>query len=114
MFKKICQVQLVFSMVLLPLLGFAEQSIVDPMRPPGQSAVSVRVQPGDRPQWQLTQILVSPERRLALINDRLVSVGEKINGAKVTAISSHAVELLVEGRRVVIRPAIHSVRRVRQ
>lgn len=52
--------------------------------------------------YVLQSILISPMRRLAMINGELVSTGSKIQGARVLVISKNHVVLLVSGRKVTI------------
>ena len=74
----------------------------DPMRPvprPGE----VRVQPAQtpkkkRPNWVLSSTLVGQARRVAVINDQLVGVGDSILGAQVLRIDARSVQLRYSGR----------------
>src|SRR5688500_2435593 len=54
----------------------------DPMRPPSSGGGGTTHNAAD-PRWTVTGILISPERRLAMINDRLIGIGEKVDGASV-------------------------------
>ncbi len=75
----------------------------DPTRPPGLrpppasagAAGGVR-----RARWVLQSTLISPERRLAIVNRRTVAVGGRINGARVVAILPASVVLEHKGRRI--------------
>ena len=99
--------------ILLPPVVLAEKNIIDPMRPPGQSSIKV-YSSSSVVSWRLSAVLISPERRLAMINNKLVGIGGKINGAKVKAIHSHAVELEVGGGEcLLLKPANYSIRRAR-
>lgn len=49
------------------------------------------------PAWRVQSIIVSPTRRLALINGRLVGVGDRVNGAKVVEILPYEVQLEYHG-----------------
>lgn len=64
---------------------FAEV-LKDPTRPP-----SYRFMGGAgmkaAPRWVLSSTLIAPARRLATINGKTVSVGQKIGGARVVAIN---------------------------
>ncbi len=87
----------------------------DPTRPPTAQAVSSHKAVRKQPRWTLSSTLVSAQRRTAVINDRVVSVGEKINGARVMAIDSDSVHLRRRGsditlvllRKNVKRPSRH-------
>lgn len=90
----------------------AEQ-ISDPMRPPNLDNRAYTAQSVKRPQWHVTAILVSEGRRLAMVNQRLVSVGATVDGAMIKAIYGDSVELDVSDRKVIITPEIQSIRRTK-
>jgi hypothetical protein len=75
----------------------------DPMRPPQSGAAVTPRNVGD-PRWQVTGILVSSGRKVAMINNRLLGVGEKVDGARVRNIYGNSVELDIDGQLVVLRP----------
>lgn len=104
------------AFVMLWLLGqsgaWGENGLIDPMRPPS-AAEQTRSTPSG-PRWRLNAILVSPERRLAMINDRLIGIGGVIDGARVKSIHGNAVELDVNGQSVVLHPGTYHVRRGQQ
>jgi hypothetical protein len=81
----------------------------DPMRPVfGGSGGGAQKASGGR--WVVTGILISPGRRLAMINDRLIGVGEKVDGARVRNIRGNGVELDVDGRLIFLKHETDSVR----
>ncbi len=91
---------LVFSLVTLSV----QAQLDDPTRPPGyrlalpggkHAAVTTR--------YIVSAIRLSSNRRSAVINDRLVETGEKINGAKVIAIYPSAVKLKKQGKIFTVR-----------
>lgn len=74
----------------------------DPTRPPGwltgnpqRSAPSVPVKA-----FNLQQVLIRADSRFAVINDRLLSVGEKIKGATLISITPGSVVLKIRQKRV--------------
>ena len=69
----------------------------DPTRPPTAQTVTSHKAVRKQPRWTLSSTLVSAQRRTAVINDRVVSVGEKINGARVLAIQPDSVRLRRHG-----------------
>lgn len=75
------------------------QAIFDPTRPPGLSSVPATaaraVEKG--PRWVLKSTLVSPQRRTAVINDRVVGLGDRVRGATVIEISPSRVRLRSRG-----------------
>lgn len=93
-------------------LPVAADNLVDPMRPPtaGQAASA---KSAESPRWEVTAILVSSGRRLAMVNNRLLGVGATVDGARVKAIDGNSVELDIQGRALVIRPAVPSIRKVK-
>lgn len=48
--------------------------------------------------WVLESTLVAADRRLAVINDVTVAVGDSVDGAQVMAIDPYSVRLRAEGR----------------
>ena len=71
----------------------AELPLHDPMRPfqaaardGGPGALPV-------PRFRLTAVLVSPSRRVAIINGKPYQQGQKVNGAEVTHIDAQSVGL---------------------
>jgi MSHA biogenesis protein MshK len=83
---------------------YAQTAIVDPMRPPNASAVSSGSTSARNKGWLVSQILISPGRRLAVVNGRVVNVGNVVNGATVSAIYGNAVELRLNGNAVLLEP----------
>jgi hypothetical protein len=105
-------VSLIFCIVLLPVTAAYAAEMVDPMRPPAFSTQNKSESAA--PKWEVTGILISPERRLAMINERLFGVGEKVDGARVKAIHSDLVELDVSGKSVYLKPVTRSLRRANE
>ena len=80
------------------------QAMEDPTRPPTAKATSTYV-PGKKskgPRWTLHSTLVSSDRRTAVINNRVVSQGDRINGATVVSIQPLAVRLRDKDREVTL------------
>jgi hypothetical protein len=67
--------------------------LVDPTRPGGERQAGLVLQ----------STLVSPERKIAVISGRLVSVGESVGRAVVTDIKHHEVVLNTAGRETRLR-----------
>ena len=79
----------------------AAQALRDPTRPPAESA---RGAAGKIEQsgWILQSVLISPERRYAIINGEVVPLGGSIAGAELVAVAEERVTLRTrEGLRVV-------------
>jgi hypothetical protein len=66
----------------------------DPMRPPNfNPASTTSVTATAVKQWDITEILISEERRIAVINDTPVKTGDTINNARVISINTDHVVL---------------------
>ncbi len=102
--------------VLFAAIGFlvpvfsAQDRVKDPMRPADYSRAPVKKGTKDSG-WQVSAILVSEGRRLAMVNNRLLSVGQTVNGARIKAIYGNAVELDVNGRSLLIKPVLEVSKR---
>lgn len=89
----LCVGGLVLSLLLPGVAAMAE--LRDPTLPPATGAPS----PGDRGaafdpgSWKLTATLVGSGRAVAVINNRLVGLGEQVDGARVLAIDPGRVRL---------------------
>ena len=80
------------------------QAMEDPTRPPTAKATTHFVvgKKSHAPRWRLHSTLVSSDRRTAVINDRVVSQGDRINGATVVSIQPSTVRLRDKGREVTL------------
>jgi len=76
----------------------------DPMRPPGhrlfvpgqkKSSVSVR--------YSVSMVQISSLRRTAIVNNRLVEVGDMVSGAKILGIYPSSVKLRKKGKTFTIK-----------
>ena len=74
----------------------------DPTLPPNVSTV-VNQTTDSAASWQLSSILVSPQRRVAIINGKSVQPGEILSGAKVLSISETGVKLKHRGEIIQLR-----------
>lgn len=78
------------------------QALRDPTRPPlaaGAKAATARI---DQAGWILQSVLISPERRYAIINGEVVQLGGSIAGAELVAVAEGRVTLRTrEGLRIV-------------
>jgi hypothetical protein len=80
------------------------QALEDPTRPPTAEIKTHYVAPQEsrRSRWTLNSTLVSSARRTAVINDKAVSQGDRINGATVVSIQPSVVRLREKGREVTL------------
>ena len=77
----------------------AEQAIVDPTRPPDPSEHAQE----STGSWELTGIIISSTRRLAVINGKTVRVGDILQGGnKVTSIETNTVQLDGPGGKIIL------------
>ncbi len=105
--------KLLTGLIVLLLLGpvVHAASERDPMRPPaGTEELSAQVTQ-EQPRWILQSVLISGQRNIAVINQRTVSVGDYINGARVVAIHPGFVRLSKTNEVFVIRLPSLSVKR---
>lgn len=86
------------------------QALRDPTRPPG--AAGVRISPGEPVAptggLRLQSILISPERRAAIISGQVVRLGEAVQGHRLVAIGEGEVVLRMGGKSRTLRlfPAV--------
>ena len=82
-------------------LTAAAQTLRDPTRPPAASAKGAAGRM-EQPGWILQSVLISPERRYAIINGEVVALGGSIAGAELIAVAAERVTLRTrEGLRIV-------------
>lgn len=56
--------------------------------------------PAPAPRWRLSAVLIAGGRRTAIVNDRMVRPGERLDGARVQSIESdHVVIIMPDGQR---------------
>ncbi len=92
---------------ILAALPAAAGELADPTRPgylPPATAPATGVR---APSWRVESIIVSPGRRLAVINGRVVAVNDRVGGARVVEITPYEVRLEYQGetRRAALVPA---------
>jgi MSHA biogenesis protein MshK len=77
------------------------QTLRDPTRPAGASARSAAGKP-EQSGWILQSVLISPERRYAIINGEVVRIGGSVGGAELISIAAERVTLRTpEGLRII-------------
>ena len=77
------------------------QALRDPTRPPAASAIGGAGK-AEQSGWILQSVLISPERRYAIINGEVVPLGGSIAGAELVAVAAERVTLRTrDGLRVV-------------
>lgn len=65
----------------------------DPTRPPNAEAPAAISTTESVSSFNLTAVFISPNQRLAIINDQAIKLGDKIGQYTVTTIDTNAVEL---------------------
>ena len=92
---------ILLAMVCMAVASTAvAQALRDPTRPPAMSAKGVAGK-AEQSGWILQSVLISPERRYAIINGEVVPVGGSIAGAELVAIAEERVTLRTsEGLRI--------------
>lgn len=84
-------------------LACAQQPLSDPTRPLVLSGVSVGTPAPKAIKWKLTSTLIAPQRQVAVINDQVVKVGEKIDGAKLVAVKPGSALLHHAGKTIQLK-----------
>jgi MSHA biogenesis protein MshK len=87
-------------MVLVLLAGTASAQVFnDPMRPPAYAPVAGVA---SAPEWQLTSVIISRDRRVAVINGETVTIGSSVGNAAVVNIKPSAVVLERNGEEILV------------
>ena len=93
------QIALAALLMCVTTAGLADELFRDPTRPytarPTYASVPSR--------FKVNAIIVSDDRRLAIVNGRRVGVGDSVGGATVTAIKKHELTLDVGGEARTLR-----------
>ena len=93
----------IFAALLMAVLPWVNAAGVDPTTPMVfGSKKPVRVTPR-APVYRLSSLLLSDQRKLAVINGRLVAEGERVSGALVRSISSAGVQLQSHKKTIFLR-----------
>ena len=87
-----CKYLLATLLLLMPLLSQAQLN--DPMRPAQAPRTTVSAT-APTPAWRLDSIILSGDRRLAVINGQRVSEGDQLGQARVSRIEATRVILRV-------------------
>jgi len=89
----------------------ATEPLPDPTRPVLMGGVQ-KAKTADPKHWQLTSVLISAQRRVAVINDQVVRIGQNINGAKLLTVEPGSALLSHAGRRIRLELIAEPVKRV--
>lgn len=95
--------------LLLALLSVqVTQAMTDPTRPSGFVPAKT-----SKEKLVLESILISDQRQVVVINGKALTVGEKIESAKVLTIANDSVRLQRGGKIIVLKPKRATVRQER-
>ena len=90
---------LVLVLCTVPLSVWAEEPLRDPTRP--ANARSLTAVPGMT--FKVTAVFLSGQRRLGVVNGRLVAEGDGVDGARVVEVLPSAIRLEYQGKVVTAR-----------
>lgn len=86
----------------LPQVGL-DHAVVEPpamsQTPPSFPPASLV---GSRPTFKVSAIMSGPDGGAALVNGRMVYVGQTVDGARLVGVSSNSVQLLVGDKQVTV------------
>lgn len=120
MHRKLVNILLLLALVMAPgatLLAAEEDgsaTVHDPMQPSWLRGTSEARRQAARPvrqRYAVDTIVVSPERRIAVINGQSVKVGDRVDGAKVMRIDPDAVTLDRNGSRITVSLAVSDIKK---
>lgn len=103
----------VFLFLLLSILLVSQAwALRDPTRPANRAAESLQnsgiFDPGA---IELTSTIVSPKRKLAVINGQFLKMGQKMGGATLTDIGKGSVTFMYEGKNYHVNIHTETIRR---
>lgn len=101
--KQYCWCIQIALLLLACLLPVSVMALDDPTEPPFRSSVSMPVIEGENevaPELALSSILISSDRRVAVINGQILKRNELIQGARVVSIEPGRVLLDNEGEKI--------------
>lgn len=87
------------ALLAVSATGITSEALRDPTRP--YSARQVLA--ASAPRYKVNAIIVSDERRIAIINGKRVGVGGRVNDATVVSIAKRELTLDVDGRELTLR-----------
>jgi len=104
------------SLLMLQFGPAQAAEIKDPMRPPeyalhkfrlakykNSTKTVIKVKKSEVKAMKLTSIIYSQTRKIAIIDDQMLSVGGTINGAKLVKIGKHSARLVRKGKVIHLR-----------
>jgi MSHA biogenesis protein MshK len=100
-----------FGPVFCPVVS-GQELLADPTRPTAafRSGSGTGGTAAGPAKWTLTSTLIAPDRRVAVINGKVVQVGQKIDGAELVAVETGSVLLRRAGRKIELKLMAGSVK----
>lgn len=91
----------------LVIIGFCfnAYSAQDPMRPPSWTTRSPAPDAANAESLSLQQILISSTRKIAIINEKIVTEGASVSGARIIEITDEWVRVKRRGRSMTLKVA---------
>jgi len=87
------------TLLAIGATGLASEALRDPTRPyTARQALAASA-----PRYKVNAIIVSDERRIAIINGKRIGVGGRVNGATVVSIAKRELTLDVDGQELTLR-----------
>ena len=100
---------LFFIVWSLPLMAMSNEELPDPTRPAGfivEDIELVYIEEFDTTEkisWRVSAIRISADDRSAIVNGKLVRVGDEISSATITEINPLSVVVDYEDRKLIVR-----------
>lgn len=104
---------ILFCLTIFWHLSAHSEELTDPTRPPGIKMPGKLAGTKSAPRWVLSSTLIAPARRLATINGKTVSVGERVSGAEVMTIEPARVSMRKGNKDFVVELSPRDFKRMR-
>ena len=105
-------IRIVGLSLLVAISQSVQAQLDDPTRPANASN-TVSSATKVTSSWDLSSILVSPQRSIAIINGKTVESGEVLDGARVIEVNKTSVKLRYRGEIMLLKLFPHSVKTAR-
>ena len=108
---------LFYIMCLLPMMVIAKAELPDPTRPATfivedrEPVFFEEINVKEKINWKLSAIRISTEDRTAIVNGKLVRVGDDVGPAKVLEINPISIVIDHEDRKLIVRLFNYSVKK---
>lgn len=114
--KRISHTGLLFALLCLSAVQSVAAPLEDPTRPPSfvGSASGDDATQNVAPVWRVNSILISKQRRMAVVNGKTVKQGDQVDNARVIRISPTAVTLRTSEETLTVKLLPAQVKSVRE